>query len=90
MAETSANAAIAGGIVGSIVAMLLIILVVIVLSVVLKEKKKGELTHSLIVCTFLFTESVRLKSNGSVEMDDKFDVGFYGLSVLCYLYDSHL
>ncbi|XP_064402629.1 uncharacterized protein LOC135348365 isoform X2 [Halichondria panicea] len=56
--ETGNVAAVAGGVVGSIVIVALIILVVIVLLVVLREKRE---------------ESVRLKSNDSMEMDDKFD-----------------
>ncbi|XP_064402579.1 uncharacterized protein LOC135348323 [Halichondria panicea] len=56
--ETGNVTAVAGGVVGSIVIMVLIILVVIVLLVVLRGKRE---------------ESVRLKSNDSMEMDDKFD-----------------
>ncbi|XP_064402132.1 uncharacterized protein LOC135347907 isoform X5 [Halichondria panicea] len=70
-APTGGNvAAIAGGVAGGImVALLLILLIIIILLVVLRKRK----------------ESVRHKSNDSIEMDHRFDVNVMCVvSVYCY------
>ena len=76
VAVTRGNvAAVAGGVIGGIVALLLIILGAIVLLIVLRRMGKGEFRMTIIYIrnTTFFTESIRLKSNDSM---DTFNVGF--------------